>query len=142
MPLEEADYGTFYSELENRGAKIILKKPSEIGSIPRNSKVLVSFHKDNSTAYKPYKISDDSQAILKEMAKNHQVILNVFGSPYALRDIDISKIRAVAVAYENNDDSMIAAAKAFLGKTKIHGRLPVLVNDSLKAGKGIDLEEE
>lgn len=142
VPLEEADYGTFYSELENRGAKIILKKPSEIGSIPRNSKVLVSFHKDNSTAYKPYKISDDSQAILKEMAKNHQVILNVFGSPYALRDMDIGRIPAVAVAYENNDDSMIAAAKAFLGKTKIHGRLPVLVNESLKAGTGIDLEEE
>ncbi|WP_392437596.1 glycoside hydrolase family 3 protein [Cruoricaptor ignavus] len=142
VSLEEADYGTFYSELENRGAKIILKKPSEIGSIPRNSKVLVSFHKDNSTAYKPYKISDESQAILKEMAKNHQVILNVFGSPYALRDIDIGRIPAVAVAYENNDDSMIAAAKAFLGKTKIHGRLPVLVNDSLKAGTGMDLEEE
>lgn len=142
VPLEEADYGTFYSELEKRGAKIILKKPSEIGSIPRNSKVMVSFHKDNSTAYKPYKISDESQTILKEIAQNHQVLLNVFGSPYALRDIDISKIRAVAVAYENNDDSMIAAAKAFLGKTKIHGRLPVLVNESLKAGKGIDLEEE
>lgn len=142
VPLEEADYGTFYSELENRGAKIILKKPSEIGSIPRNSKVLVSFHKDNSTAYKPYKISDDSQAILQEIAQNHQVFLNVFGSPYALRDIDIGRIPAVAVAYENNDDSMIAAAKAFLGKTKIHGRLPVLVNDSLKAGTGMDLEEE
>lgn len=142
VPLEEADYGTFYSELENRGAKIILKKPSEISSIPHNSKVLVSFHKDNSTAYKPYKISDDSQAILKAIALNHQVFLNVFGSPYALRDMDISRIPTVAVAYENNDDSMIAAAKAFLGKTKIHGRLPVLVTDSLKAGTGIDLEEE
>ncbi|QOR74513.1 glycoside hydrolase family 3 protein [Cruoricaptor ignavus] len=142
VPLEEADYNTFYSELEKRCAKIILKKPSEIGSIPRNSKVLVSFHKDNSTAYKPYKISDESQTILKEIAQNHQVLLNVFGSPYALRDMDISRIPAVAVAYENNDDSMIAAAKAFLGKTKIHGRLPVLVNDSLKAGTGMDLEEE
>jgi hypothetical protein len=34
---------------------------------------------------------------------------------------------------------MRAAADAFVGKTAISGRLPVLVNDKLKAGSGIDL---
>ena len=37
------------------------------------------------------------------------------------------------------DDSMTATANAFNGKTKIWGRLPVSVNDNLKAGMGIDL---
>jgi hypothetical protein len=104
-----------------------------------NSKVIVGFHKDNSTAYKPYKISDASKKTLADLSKNQNVILNVFGSAYALKDVDVSKISTVLVSYENNDDSIKAAAKAFNGQTKISGRLPVLVNEELKAGMGIDL---
>ena len=138
VPLEEAPFQTFLDQL-NLKATVILKKAAEIGTIPANSKVIVGFHKDNSTAYKPYKISDGSKKILADLSKNQQVILNVFGSAYALKDIDISKISTVSVSYENNDDSMTATAKAFNGASRISGRLPVLVNEKLKAGMGIDL---
>ncbi|ALR31653.1 glycoside hydrolase [Chryseobacterium sp. IHB B 17019] len=135
VPLEEAPYQTFANQL---GSNIIIKKASEISTIPVNSTVIVGFHKDNSTAYKPYKISAESKKILADLTKNQNVILNVFGSPYALKDIDISKVSTVLVSYENNDDSMTATAHALTGKRKISGRLPVLVNDKLKAGMGID----
>lgn len=138
VPLEEAPYLTFADQL-NLGTSVIVKRANEISSIPANSKVIVGFHKDNSTAYKPYKISDASKKVLAELSKNQNIILNVFGSAYALKDVDISKISTVLVAYENNDDSMTAAAKALHGQTKIHGRLPVFVNDKLKAGMGMDL---
>lgn len=138
VPLEEAPYQTFLDQL-NLKSTVILKKASEIGTIPANSKVIIGFHKDNSTAYKPYKISDASKKVLADLSKNQQVILNVFGSAYALKNIDISKISTVSVSYENNDDSMTATAKAFNGATRISGRLPVLVNEKLKAGMGIDL---
>lgn len=136
VPLEEAPYQTFANEM---GSDIMIKKASEINTIPANSTVIVGFHKDNSTAYKPYKISEASKKVLYDLTKNQNVILTVFGSAYALKDIDISKVSTVLVAYENNDDSMTAAAKALKGQTKIWGRLPVLVNDELKAGMGIDL---
>lgn len=138
VPLEEAPYQTFIDHL-NLNSTIIVKKSSEISTIPANSKVIVGFHKDNSTAYKPYKISNESKKVLADLFKNQNVILNVFGSAYALRDVDISKISTVLVSYENNDDSMIATAKAFGGQTKIWGKLPVLVNDHLKAGMGLEL---
>ena len=138
VPLEEAPYQTFLDQL-NLNTNIILKKASEISTIPMNSKVIVGFHKDNSTAYKPYKISEASKKTLADLIKSQNVILNVFGSAYALKDVDISKISTVLVSYENNDDSMKATAKAFNGQTKISGRLPVLVNEKLKAGMGIDL---
>lgn len=138
LPLEEAPYETFFEQM-NVGSTLILKKAEEINTIPANSKVIVGLHKDNSTAYKPYKISDESKAVIAQLSKKQNVILNVFGSPYALRDMDVSKISTVVVAYENNDDAMTAAAKALLGKTKISGRLPVLVNDNLKYGAGTDL---
>ena len=139
VPLEEAPYQNF-AERVNINSNVILKKASEISSIPVNSTVIIGFHKDNSTAYKPYKISAESKKILAELAKKHQVILNVFGSPYALKDVDISKVSTVLVAYENNEDSMNTTAEALNGKTKIWGRLPVLVNDELKAGMGTDLK--
>lgn len=139
IPLEEAPYETFLNQL-NTGTTVILKKASDINSIPANSKVIVGFHKDNSTAYKPYKISDSSKKILSELSKNQNVILDVFGSPYALKDIDISKVSTVLVSYENNDDAMKATANGILGHTKIWGRLPVLVNDQLKFGIGMDVE--
>ena len=137
IPLEEAPYQTFANRL---GSNVIIKKASEINSIPAGSTVIAGLHKDNSTAYKPYKISAESKKILADLTQNQNVILNVFGSAYALKDIDISKISTVLVSYENNDDSMNATADALNGKTKISGRLPVLVNDQLKAGMGIDLD--
>ncbi|MDQ1858844.1 MULTISPECIES: glycoside hydrolase family 3 protein [unclassified Chryseobacterium] len=136
VPLEEAPYQTFANRLGNN---IIIKKAGEIKTIPAGSTVIVGFHKDNSTAYKPYKISAESKRVLSDLTKNQNVILNVFGSAYALKDIDISKVSTVLVSYENNDDSMNATADAFNGKTKIWGKLPVLVNDQLKPGMGIDL---
>ena len=139
VPLEEAPYETFLNQL-NLGTTVIFKNSNEINTIPANSKVIVGFHKDNSTAYKPYKISDASKKILSDLTKNQNVILNFFGSPYALKDIDISKVSTVLVSYENNDDAMKATANGILGQTKISGRLPVLVNDNLKFGLGMDVE--
>ena len=139
VPLEEAPYETFLNQL-NLGTTVIFKNSNEINTIPANSKVIVGFHKDNSTAYKPYKISDASKKILSELSKNQNVLVDVFGSPYALKDIDISKVSTVLVSYENNDDAMKATASGLLGQTKISGRLPVLVNDNLKFGLGMDVE--
>ncbi|MCW1964739.1 glycoside hydrolase family 3 protein [Chryseobacterium viscerum] len=136
VPLEEAPYQTFASRLGNN---VMIKKAGEINTIPAGSTVIVGFHKDNSTAYKPYKVSAESKQVLSDLTKNQNIILNVFGSAYALKDIDISKVSTVLVSYENNDDSMNAAADALNGKTKIWGKLPVLVNDQLKPGMGIDL---
>ena len=138
VPLEEAPYKTFTSELGNN-INLIVKKANEISSIPSGAKVIVGFHKDNSTAYKPYKISAASKAVLSKLSGNTKVILDVFGSPYALMDVDIQNIPAVLVSYENNEYSQKAAAKALTGQTKINGRLPVLINNQLKYGDGQDL---
>lgn len=137
LPLEEAPFQNFVDHL-NLGTTVKVISKTEIAQIPENSTVIVGFNKDNSTAYKSYKISQESKNILAELSKKQNVILDVFGSPYALKDVDISKISTVLVSYENNDLSMKASAKALLGKTKISGKLPVIVNENLKAGSGIE----
>lgn len=138
LPLEEASYQVFKSELE-KVVSIKTISSKEIADIPENSVVIVGLHKDNSTAYKPYRISVQSKNIITQLAKKHRVILNIFGSPYALRDIDIKDVSTLLVSYENNEHSLKTTAEAYLGKHKIHGRLPVVVNNQLGYGVGIDL---
>ena len=141
LPLEEASHEAFLQELSK---EIKVKKISfkEIQSIPENAVVIIGLHKDNSTAYKPYKVSWESKRLINQVKSRNQVILNVFGSPYALQDVDISGISSVLVSYENNPLSMKATAEAYLGKQKINGRLPVVVNEQIKYGMGIDVPKQ
>lgn len=141
LPLEEASHEVFLQELSK---EIKVKKISfkEIQSIPENAVVIIGLHKDNSTAYKPYKVSWESKRIINQVKSRNKVILNVFGSPYALQDVDISGISSVLVSYENNPLSMKATAEAYLGKQKINGRLPVVVNEQIKYGMGIDVPKQ
>lgn len=141
LPLEEASHEAFLQELSK---EIKVKKISfkEIQSIPENAVVIIGLHKDNSTAYKPYKISWESKRLISQVKSRNKVILNVFGSPYALQDVDISGISSVLVSYENNPLSMKATAEAYLGKQKINGRLPVVVNEQIKYGMGIDVPKQ
>ena len=141
LPLEEASHEAFLQELSK---EIKVKKISfkEIQSIPENVVVIIGLHKDNSTAYKPYKVSWESKRLINQMKSRNKVILNVFGSPYALQDVDISGISSVLVSYENNPLSMKATAEAYLGKQKINGRLPVVVNEQIKYGMGIDVPKQ
>lgn len=137
LPLEEAPYQTFVDQLNlNTTIKVISK--NEVNELPENATLIIGLHKDNSTAYKPYKISQESKNLIIELSKKTNIILDIFGSPYALQDIDISELSTVLVSYENNDLCMKATAKALNGKTKIHGKLPVIVNENLKAGSGIE----
>ena len=141
LPLEEASHEVFLQELSK---EIKVKKISfkEILSIPENAVVIIGLHKDNSTAYKPYKISWESKRLINQVKSRNKVILNVFGSPYALQDVDISGISSVLVSYENNPLSMKATVEAYLGKQKINGRLPVVVNEQIKYGMGIDVPKQ
>ena len=141
LPLEEASHEAFLQELSK---EIKVKKISfkEIQSIPENAVVIIGLHKDNSTAYKPYRVSWESKRLINQVKSRNKVILNVFGSPYALQDVDISGISSVLVSYENNPLSMKATAEAYLGKQKINGRLPVVVNEQIKYGMGIDIPKQ
>ena len=141
LPLEEASHEVFLQELSK---EIKVKKISfkEILSISENAVVIIGLHKDNSTAYKPYRVSWESKRLINQVKSRNRVIINVFGSPYALQDVDISGISSVLVSYENNPLSMKATAEAYLGKQKINGRLPVVVNEQIKYGMGIDVPKQ
>lgn len=136
LPLEEAPYQNFVDQL-NLNTTVIQISKEKWQEIPDDAPLIVGLHKDNSTAYKPYKISQESKNLIAEISQRKKTILVVFGSPYALKDLNLETTSTVLVSYENNEGSMKATAKALVGKTIIQGKLPVLVSDQWKAGSGI-----
>lgn len=141
ISLEEAQSPIFEQAILLKGT---FKKVEEnqISNIPMGSKILISLHKDNSTAYKPYKISEKSIALIHQLSEKYSVIVVVFGSPYSIKEIPTTKIKALLVSYENNIPSYKATSKALFGEKPINGKLPVLVNTQWPFGAGINLDKK
>lgn len=139
LPLEEASHDKFSNTLKKYiNLKIISEK--EIKSLPAQSTIIIGIHKDNSTPYQSYKISNLSKKMIENLSKNHHLILNIFTSPYALKDLNTEQVCSIIISYENNDSSMKASANALVGMSKISGKLPVTVNENIKEGTGITLK--
>lgn len=139
VPLEEAESGNFLDEINFHVPvdKVIINNPNEVVKLKQYDYVIVGFHKSNETAYKSYKISALSKEILKSISLQNQTLLVLFGSPYGLMDLDLSKTQAVLVSYQNLDMTQDIVAGAIFGATEIRGRLPVDVNDNFRFGNFI-----
>lgn len=143
VPLEEKDYQTFFEYL-NKYAKVDLvsiNSPAQLNKLERYDQVIYGAFLSNETVYKSYKLSANSKAILKATPSGIKSSLSLFTSAYGLKDIDLSNIDAVSVHYQNTKDAQQAAAQAIFGAIKFEGQLPVEVNNSLKAGTSIVLND-
>lgn len=118
----------------------------EGGSISEISKklqnynlVIVGFH-TSLGAYASYKISPNELLILKDLVKNHEVILDVFASPYSLLNIPFLKdINAVMVSYQNTGVAQDLSAQMIFGGRDVKGKLPVQVGEGYPAGFGLHM---
>ena len=97
--------------------------------------VVVSLHDMSSFARKEFGISADQLAFIRALDKVTQVILVVFGNPYALVKFD--DIGSVLVAYEEDEHAQDLAAQALFGAFSIDGRLPVTASPRAPYGAGI-----
>lgn len=142
VPLEESDYETFYENMKFHVPVELfkIKSVSEISKLKDFDYVIVGMHKSNENAYKSYKISESSKSILKAISNQNATILALFGSPYALMDLDVSQTKSVLVLYQNLTTTHNVAAGALFGATDIKGKLPVDVNSSWKFGDFIEVK--
>ncbi len=100
--------------------------------------VIIGFHKSNETPWKSYKMTVKEVTWLKEISKNHQVILDVFASPYALLDIaSIKTINAILVSYQNSNVSQQISAEIIFGALESKGKLPVSIKNIFPEGTGL-----
>ena len=99
-------------------------------------KVIVGVHGMNKYSSKNFGLSANALKLLGLLNQQGTVILNVFGSPYALKFFD--NFKSVVVAYDDNSITQKIAAGALIGKSHINGRLPVSAGKSYHFGDGLE----
>src|SRR5690606_36898200 len=141
VPLEEAEYQNFYDRLQFHVPVdlVNIKSTSEISKLKDYDYVIIGLHKSNETVYKSYKISDNSKSLIKSISAQNSTILALFGSPYALMDLDLNQTQSVLVFYQNLNTTQDVAAGLIFGASDAKGKLPVHVNEEWKFGKSVSV---
>jgi beta-glucosidase-like glycosyl hydrolase/CubicO group peptidase (beta-lactamase class C family) len=90
------------------------------------SKVLVVFVYSSNTPKNDYGLSKNSVKFIQELAKNKDVILSMFGNPYALNLFDsLSQVKSIILGYNPTVHAVKYALQALQGQASFEGKLPV-----------------
>ena len=89
-------------------------------------------------ASKQFGISPNTENFLKQLSKQDNAILTVFGSPYSL--VKFPDWKELIVAYEASDEAQQIAAQVIFGGRKASGKLPVSAGN-YTYGEGIQTIE-
>ena len=100
--------------------------------------IIIGFHKSNLNPWKSYKFDDKELVWLQEIAREKNVILDVFASPYSLLQVKTFKnIEQIVVSYQNSKLSQELSAQLIFGAIKAAGKLPVSIKEDFNEGHGL-----
>lgn len=71
--------------------------------------------------------SNEELIFIDELIQTKNVVLYLFGNPYVLNLIDVKKVKAVVIAYQNFDVFQETAAAHFLGDLEAQGKLAIRI---------------
>lgn len=100
-----------------------------------NSIFIISLHDMSKYASKNFGLSKIEAEQISQFSKKQQVILIVFGSPYALTYFD--DVKTVAVGYSDDNYTQTNLAQALFGKKDFQGRLPVTASPISSYNQGV-----
>ncbi|MBB3122993.1 beta-glucosidase-like glycosyl hydrolase/CubicO group peptidase (beta-lactamase class C family) [Mesoflavibacter sabulilitoris] len=131
----------FYNELKKYTDVHIISDDNLynlISKLQNYNTVIVGFHKSNDNPWKSYKFSDKELTWLYEIARNNNVVLNVFAKPYALMDLKtISNFESIIVSYQNSDIAQQKSAQLIFGAIPARGYLSVSAGPYFSVGDGV-----
>ncbi len=138
-----SDENAFTKTLSDAGIKKILFAPNTtekqkkqfFKKIKSADILIVGIH--NLTGYpgKNFGLDASELAMISELSKTKKSIMVLFGNPYAMKNF--CENEGMLVAYDEAEETQIAAAKIITSQIKAKGTLPVMVCPSYKAGDGI-----
>jgi beta-glucosidase-like glycosyl hydrolase/CubicO group peptidase (beta-lactamase class C family) len=104
--------------------------------------VIIGYHKSDKSWWKSPELSETELQIINRIATQKKVILDCFAKPYSLSNIaNFEPIEAVVVSYQNGTVAQEVSAELLFGAIDAKGKLPVSINQTLKAGDGIATEK-
>ncbi|KIA85852.1 glycoside hydrolase family 3 N-terminal domain-containing protein [Flavobacterium sp. AED] len=103
--------------------------------------VIVGYHKSD-VAFKNSDLKSDELFKINYLAKNNNVILDIFAKPYSLLPItNFDDIEGLVVSYQNSDIAQIVSAELIFGAIEAKGKLPVSINTNFKVNDGLTTEK-
>ncbi|MDD2675797.1 MAG: glycoside hydrolase family 3 N-terminal domain-containing protein [Flavobacterium sp.] len=103
--------------------------------------VIIGYHKSD-VAFRNDDLKANEVFKINFLAKNNNVILNVFAKPYSLLPItNFENIEGLVVSYQNSSIAQIVSAELIFGSIEAKGKLPVSINDSFKVNDGLPTEK-
>lgn len=108
------------------------RKQSLLNKLANSDVVFVSIHDMSSRASKDFGISRDELDFIFALSGRTNVVLTIFGSPYALKFF--AGLPTTLVAYEENEVVQDKAAQALFGVFSIEGKLPVTASEDFPFG--------
>jgi len=100
--------------------------------------VIIGYHKSNKNPWKSFKFNYKELYWVQEIARNNNVILNLFASPYSLLDFKtFENIEGILVSYQNSKISQEVAAQMMFGVIGAKGKLPVSIRNEFSEGHGL-----
>jgi beta-glucosidase-like glycosyl hydrolase/CubicO group peptidase (beta-lactamase class C family) len=100
--------------------------PTSLAKFSKYDKVIVLYLSTNQTPSKNYGITPESVAFLNELGKSNNLILALFGNPYALSHFkSLDNFDAVAVGYQRTENCVRSTFQGIFGEINFEGELPV-----------------
>ncbi|GAB1858031.1 glycoside hydrolase family 3 N-terminal domain-containing protein [Flavobacteriaceae bacterium MHTCC 0001] len=142
VPLGDDDGSSFFNTLK-KYTKVHKIEADNLDGLLQKLKsyntVIVGLHRSDDNPWKAHQFSSKDLIWLHEIAKHHDVVLDVFVKPYALDDLKtLEHIESIVVSYQNNNIAQQISAQIIFGALPSKGKLPVSITDSLDAGDGIE----
>jgi len=139
------DSGDVFVKTLNKYAEVTVVKGKTLDELITNlrpyQKVIIGYHKSNANPWKSFKFKNQELVWLQEIARNFDVVLDVFASPYSLLQLkSIANINAIMLSYQNSEFSQDLSAQALFGAIDVHGKIPVSINGFFKEGDGLYLK--
>ena len=107
---------------------------SQINKLKEYDKVFLSLHGMNKYSSKNFGLSGSVRRFIKDLDKEVELILVIFGNPYSLKYFD--SVDNIVMAYE--EDSMVQdlTAQALFGVFPFKGRLPITASEKFHFNLG------
>lgn len=103
--------------------------------------VIIGYHKPD-IAFRNDDLTSTEIFKINFLAKNYNVILDIFAKPYALLPItNFDDIEGLVVSYQNSAIAQIVSAELIFGAIEAKGKLPVSINTSFKVNHGLSTEK-
>lgn len=103
--------------------------------------VIIGYHKSD-VAFRNDDLKSNELFKINFLAKNNNVILDVFAKPYSLLPItNFEDFEGLVVSYQNSTIAQIVSAELIFGAIEAKGKLPVSINTSFKVNDGLATEK-